>query len=158
MHKPEFFKLTQKYYLIYISKKNIFLEKIDISQRLPKPRQNDSLLLSQFYTRSSKMTKKQFYPNWKEIVVYSDKGTQPEILVETEKYKAVIGGLVAGNQMPPHAEGPAIFHFLEGSGWVTVDEERLAVNAGATVVVPDGAVRGIEAETQMAFLAVRLPQ
>jgi hypothetical protein len=39
-----------------------------------------------------------------------------------------------------------------------VGEERFVVHAGATVIVPDGATRGIEAETQLAFLAVRLPQ
>ena len=104
------------------------------------------------------MTQKILYPHWKDIVVYSEKGTQPQILVETEKYKSVIAGLAAGNLMPPHAEGPAIFHFLEGSGRMTVGEDSFAVNAGATVIVPNGATRGIEAETQLAFLAVRLPQ
>ena len=58
--------------------------------------------------------------------------------------------------MPPHAEGPAIFYFLEGSGQMLVGEESFAVQTGATVVVPDGAMRGIKAETQLAFLAVRV--
>ena len=96
--------------------------------------------------------------DWKEIVTYPKQGIQPHVLVETATYKSVIGGLAAGNAMPPHAEGPAIFHFLEGSGQMTVGDERFAVHAGATVVVPDGAQRGIEAETRLAFLAVRLPQ
>lgn len=104
------------------------------------------------------MTRKILYPHWKDIVVYTEKGTQPQILAETEEYKSVIAGLAAGDRMPPHAEGPAIFHFLEGSGRMIVGEESFAVDAGATVVVPDGALRGIEAETQLAFLAVRLPQ
>jgi hypothetical protein len=30
------------------------------------------------------MTQKYIYPNWKEIVTYSDKGPQPYVLVETE--------------------------------------------------------------------------
>jgi quercetin dioxygenase-like cupin family protein len=98
------------------------------------------------------------YPDWRQVVVYPEKGAQPYVLVEDEKYKSVIGGLTAGNAMPPHAEGPAIFHFLEGSGRMTVGEESFTVHAGATVIVPDGARRGIEAETQLAFLAVRLPQ
>ena len=33
-----------------------------------------------------------------------------------------------------------------------VDGERLAIRPGATVVVPEGAVRGVEAETRLAFL------
>jgi quercetin dioxygenase-like cupin family protein len=104
------------------------------------------------------MTETAIFPNWKELVVYSTAGMQPHVLVETENYKSVIGGMAAGNSMPPHAEGPAIFHFLEGSGKMVIAEETLSVQAGATVYVPNGAKRGIEAGTQLAFLAVRLPQ
>ena len=104
------------------------------------------------------MAEKVLYPDWRKIVVYPAKGMQPQTLVETESYKSVIGGLAAGNSVPPHSEGPAIFHFLEGSGRVIVGEESFTVQSGATVIVPDGARRGIEAETQLAFLAVRLPR
>jgi quercetin dioxygenase-like cupin family protein len=104
------------------------------------------------------MTQQVLYPDWKEVVVYPAKGAQPQVLVENEKYKSVIAGLAAGNSIPPHSEGPSIFHFLEGSGRMIVGEESFTVHAGATVIVPDGARRGIEAETQLAFLAVRLPQ
>jgi len=102
------------------------------------------------------MTQKMLYPDWKEIVVYSEEGPKPQVLAENEAYKCVMGGLVAGNSIPPHPEGPAVFHFLEGSGRMIVGEESFAVSAGATVIVPDGAKRSIEAETQLAFLAVRL--
>ena len=98
------------------------------------------------------------FPNWKELVTYSEKGMQPNVLVETENYKSVVAGMAPGNAMPAHAEGPAIFHFLVGSGKMIVGEETLDVQAGATVVVPNGAERGIEAKTQLAFLAVRLPE
>jgi len=104
------------------------------------------------------MTQKRLYPDWKEIVVYSEKGLQPQILMEGEQYKAVIAGLKPGGKVPPHTEGPAIFHFLEGTGHVLVGEESFPVQTGVTVVVPNGAMRGIEAETQLAFLAVRLPR
>jgi quercetin dioxygenase-like cupin family protein len=104
------------------------------------------------------MTQKRLYPHWKEIVVYSEKDPQPQVLMESEQYKAVIAGLKPGGKMPPHAEGPAIFHFLEGTGHMLVGEESFTVQIGATVVVPNGAIRGIEAETQLAFLAVRLPR
>ena len=33
-----------------------------------------------------------------------------------------------------------------------VEGERLPVQAGATVVVPEGATRGVDAKTQLAFL------
>lgn len=101
---------------------------------------------------------KQYYPDWKEIVTYAEGRPQPQVLVDTGQYKSVIAGLEAGQKMPPHPEGPAIFHFLEGTGQMIVGEETFAVQAGATAVVPDGAVRGITAVTRLAFLAVRLPQ
>ena len=37
-------------------------------------------------------------------------------------------------------------------------DESFPVQVGTTVIVPDGATRGIEAETQLAILAVRLPK
>ena len=49
-----------------------------------------------------------------------------------------------------------MYHFLEGCGWMIVDDERLPVGPGATVVMPAGTVRGIEAETRLAFLATRI--
>ena len=69
------------------------------------------------------MKQRQYYPNWREIVVYSETQPKPHVLVETDKYKAVIGGLEPGGKMPAHPEGPAIFHFLEGTGRIAVGEE-----------------------------------
>ena len=104
------------------------------------------------------MSQNIFFPDWRELVVYPEKGAQPKVLVETDQYKSVIAGLSVGSGMPPHPEGPAIFHFLEGSGQMMVGENSFTVDAGATVIVPDGDLRGIEAKTRLAFLAVRLPQ
>ena len=104
------------------------------------------------------MSQKTIFPDWKETVTYSTSGMNPQVLVETESYKSVIAGMAVGNLMSAHAEGPAIFHFLERSGKMIVGEKTLDVHAGATVIVPDGAKRGIEAKTQLAFLAVRLPE
>ena len=95
-------------------------------------------------------------PNWRDVVVFSAEGPKPYVLSETPMYKAVIIGLTAGSVIPPHVEGAAVFHFLEGTGWVVVGDERLAIQAGGTVIVPDGALRGIEATTRLALLAVRL--
>lgn len=58
--------------------------------------------------------------------------------------------------IPPHPESLGIFHFLEGAGWMTVAGERLAIEAGATVIVPDGVARGLEAKTRLAFMATRV--
>jgi quercetin dioxygenase-like cupin family protein len=102
------------------------------------------------------MVEKLLYPDWREKVVFSDEGPQPAILVETDKLKVILGGLEAGQKIAVHPEALAMYHFLEGTGWMTVDEERFAIEAGVTVITPDGAVRGIEAETRLAFLATRV--
>ncbi len=39
---------------------------------------------------------------------------------------------------------------------MTVDEERFRIEAGAVITMDNGTARGIEAETQLAFLAVRM--
>ncbi len=109
-------------------------------------------------TRRANMTQQVLYPNWQDVVVYPARGAQPKVLVDNEQYRSVIVGLAAGSSIPPHPEGPSVFHFLEGTGRMTVGDESFAVQAGATVIVPAGAARGITAETQLAFLAVRLAQ
>ena len=97
-----------------------------------------------------------FYPDWHEQVVISDKGPQPTILYQTDKFKAVMVGLEAGQKIPLHPEGAGVFHFLQGSGWMLVGEERFPIQPGATVIVPDGVARGMEAEKRLAFVATRI--
>ena len=96
------------------------------------------------------------YPNWREQVVFSAQGAQPRVLFETDKFKVVIAGLEPGQKIPPHPEGAGIYHFLEGTRWMLVGEERLAVQAGATVLSPAGVPRGMEAATRLAFIATRI--
>ena len=97
------------------------------------------------------------YPDWREKVVFGKDGPDPQVLMETEKLKVVLAGLEPGQQIPVHPEGAAVFHFLQGSGWITIGDERLAVKQGATVVLPAGTNRGVEAVTQLVFLAARAP-
>ncbi|MCP4419566.1 MAG: cupin domain-containing protein [Chloroflexi bacterium] len=96
------------------------------------------------------------YPDWKDKAVYSDEGPQPQVLMVDEKVKLILGGLLPGQQIPEHAEAQAIYHFLEGRGWMTIDGERTAVSSGATIVMPEGTTRGMEAETRLTFLATRI--
>lgn len=96
------------------------------------------------------------YPHWREKVVFSPEGPRPQVLLQTEKVKVVLAGLEAGQKIPPHPERQGVYHFLEGEGWMRVDGERLRVGPGATVLVPEGAARGIEAESRLAFMAVRV--
>ena len=97
-----------------------------------------------------------FYPDWREKTSFSPERPQPLIWEESEKLKLISGCLEAGQTIPTHPEALAVYHFLEGSGWMNVDEERYPVHPGATVVTPAGARRGVEAETRLVFLAVRI--
>ncbi len=96
------------------------------------------------------------YPDWKEKVVYAEDGPRPTPLYAQDPLKVIVAGLLPGQKIPPHPEGLAVFHFLEGRGWMIVNEDRLAVSAGSTVITKEGDTRGIEAETKLAFLAVRV--
>ena len=101
------------------------------------------------------MTHTKYYPNWRESVVFTSEGPRHQELIVTDTFRAVLVGLEAGQKIPPHPTSTGAYHFLEGSGWMIVDGERLAVEPGATVVVPNGVPRGIEAETRLAFLGTQ---
>lgn len=96
------------------------------------------------------------YPNWREKVVFSPEGPRPQPLLVEDRVKVVVAGLEEGQSIPPHPETLGVFHCLEGTGWMTVDGERIPFNSGAIVVAPRGSSRGVEAETRLAFLAVRV--
>ena len=105
--------------------------------------------------RNIDMAQTTLYPKWKETVVFDADGPRHQELIVTDTFRAVLVGLEAGQKIPPHPASAAAYHFLQGSGWVTVDDERFAVEPGATVVVPSGIPRGIEAETRLAFLGTQ---
>ncbi len=95
-------------------------------------------------------------PSWKEHVIFSAGMPQPQVLGEDEKLKVIVAGLEPGDKIPVHPEGLAMYHILEGSGWMTVDEKRFAIQPGMIILTPDGAARGMEAVTRLAFLATRI--
>ena len=95
-------------------------------------------------------------PDWKDKVVYAKDGPQPHIVMEDAKFKVILAGLEPGQRIPSHPEAAAVYHILEGSGWMQVDEERKAVGPGSIVITLQGASRGVESETHLAFLAVRI--
>ncbi len=100
-------------------------------------------------------SQKLLYSDWKEIVAFSPNGPNPQMLLETDKLVVVVVGLEAGQKISPHNAPTSVFHILEGSGWMIVNGERLAVKQGATVIVPDGGSRGVEAETKLVFLGAQ---
>lgn len=109
-----------------------------------------------FIHEEEKQMQSTFYPDWHEKAVFSSEGPKPQVLAENEKLKVIIGSLEPGQKIPPHPEAQAVYHFLEGNGWMTVDGERYSVHTGATVITAQGVARGVEADTRLVFLAVRI--
>jgi quercetin dioxygenase-like cupin family protein len=95
-----------------------------------------------------------FYPDWKEKVVYSVEGPQPQPIMETEHFKVVVVGFLAGQKMALHPAPSGVYHFIEGTGWMSVNDEHLPVGPGAIVIVPPDAKRGFEATTELSFFVV----
>jgi quercetin dioxygenase-like cupin family protein len=108
------------------------------------------------FIAQEKTSMSHWYPDWRERVVFSPDGPQPQILLANDRLKVILAGLEPGQKIPPHPEGLAVYHILAGSGWMVVDGDRQAIRAGATIITPEGATRGMEAETQLAFLATRV--
>ncbi len=104
------------------------------------------------------MTEATLFPNWQDKVVYEADGPhpQPQVLMVDDKVKVLVAGLEPGQQIPEHPEAASVYYFLAGSGWMLVDGERWPVSAGAIITMPAGTVRGLEAETRLAFLATRI--
>lgn len=102
------------------------------------------------------MSQIKYFPDWQQLVVFGPGGPQPTILVADEKIKIIMAGLEPGQIIPEHPEATAIYYFLTGNGWMTVDGERTPVAAGMSIFMPAGASRGLEAETRLAFMATRI--
>lgn len=93
-----------------------------------------------------------YFPDPKSKAVFAADGPKPQFLIDTPQFKALVVGLNAGQQIPVHPGEAAMYHFLEGEGLMTVDEETFAVKPGVTVITPSGAKRGMNARTRLVFL------
>jgi quercetin dioxygenase-like cupin family protein len=78
------------------------------------------------------------------------------VLFDDGQLKVVMAELQPGQSISQHPEGRSVFHFLEGKGVMTIDGQPVEVGAGMTIVLKDGTLCGIQAETRLAFLATRL--
>jgi quercetin dioxygenase-like cupin family protein len=98
----------------------------------------------------------QYYPDWKDAVAYMPQGPKQNPLYLDEQFKVLTAGLEPGHSIPEHPEGRSVYFFLEGTGTMKVDGEAVEVRPGSILVMPDGAVRGLQAHTRLAFLAARV--
>lgn len=96
-----------------------------------------------------------YFPDVRVCALFDTDGPRPQFIVDSRNLKAIVAGLEAGQQIPPHPESIAVYHFLEGDGVMTVNGEVFSVAAGATVVTPPGAARGLRAASRLIFLAVK---
>jgi len=96
-----------------------------------------------------------FFPDTKSKAVFAANGPKPQFLIETPQFKALVVGLEAGGKIPVHPGEAAAYHFLEGEGRMTVDDEIFEVRPGVTVIAPSGAKRGMEAKTRLVFLGAK---
>lgn len=87
--------------------------------------------------------------------VFASDGPKPHFLIDTPAFKALVVGLEPGQQIPFHTGEAAMYHFLEGAGLMTVGEQTFAIQPGATVIVPAGVARGVNAKTRVIFLGAR---
>lgn len=97
------------------------------------------------------------YAKWEDSVRFGDQGPSPTTLIETPRLKVVLVGLRADQAIPMHPSPEALYHFLQGSGTMTVDGQAFEVRPGATVIAPSGSRRGISAVTDIVFIGTTLP-
>ena len=93
-----------------------------------------------------------YFSDTKSKAIFSAEGPKPQFLFDTPQFKAWVVGLEAGGQIPYHPGEAAMYHFLEGEGLMTVDEETFAIKPGVTVIAPSGTKRGMNAKTRVVFL------
>ncbi|MBK8051117.1 MAG: hypothetical protein IPK16_30865 [Anaerolineales bacterium] len=96
-----------------------------------------------------------FFPAVHELAVFDGDGPRPQFLLDTEKLKVIVVGLEPGQQIPAHPESLAVYYFLAGEGIMTVDDEVLAVTAGARPSSPRPAPARMRATSRLTFLAAK---
>lgn len=93
-----------------------------------------------------------YFADTKSRAVFSEDGPQPQFLIDTPGFKTLVVGLEAGAQIPVHADEAAMYHFLEGTGLMTIGDEIFEIKPGVTVIAPAGVKRGMNARTRLIFL------
>ncbi len=100
----------------------------------------------------SDTTSQIYFSDTKAKAIFSSEGPKPQFLIDTPKFKALVVGLEAGGQIPVHPGESAMYHFLEGTGLMTVGDEVFEIKPSVTIVVSSGVKRGMNAKTRVIFL------
>ena len=103
----------------------------------------------------SDTTSQIYFVDIKAKAVFAADGPKPQFLLNTLNFKALVVGLEVGGQIPIHPGEAAMYHFLEGTGFMTVGEDTFEIKPGVTIVAPSGAKRGMSAKTRIIFLGCK---
>jgi quercetin dioxygenase-like cupin family protein len=93
-----------------------------------------------------------YFADTKSKAVFAADGPEPQFLIDTPQFKTLVVGLEAGSHIPAHPDQAAMYHFLEGTGLMTIGEDVFEIKPGVTVIAPSGVKRGINAKTRLIFL------
>ena len=75
----------------------------------------------------SDTTSQIYFVDVKEKAVFATDGPKPQFLIDTPQFKALVVGLEAGGQIPVHPGETAMYHFLEGTGLMTVGDKSFEI-------------------------------
>lgn len=96
-----------------------------------------------------------YFADTKSRAVFAAEGPQPQFLIDTPGFKTLVVGLEAGSYIPAHPDQAAMYHFLEGTGLMTIGDEVFEIKPGVTVIAPSGVRRGMNARTRIIFLGAK---
>jgi quercetin dioxygenase-like cupin family protein len=86
-----------------------------------------------------------------------EKGILSRTIYNADRMKAVVFGFGQGEELSEHtASMPAVLHFLQGRGKVTLDDDTVEAQPGTWVHMPAGMRHSIQANTPVVMLLLLL--
>lgn len=99
------------------------------------------------------MERAKLYTSWEDGVEFAPDGPMRKKLIDTPEYTSVLVRMEEAQSLPPHTAMAGTYHAIQGSSRMTAGDAEFEVGPGATVVIPEGAPRGVRADTRLVFLA-----
>lgn len=76
----------------------------------------------------------EYFSDPQEKIVFLVDGPQPQSLFAEGEIKVIVAGLNAGPKIPVRPEGLSVYQFIEGTGTMVVDGERLQIKPGVVII------------------------
>jgi len=92
------------------------------------------------------------------LIAFSGESHTKNVFFESDKIKAQVMGLEAGQEIPPcRMDHDVIFVVLDGTGRLIADGEEVAIMKSSFALVPkEKQSRSLKALTKMALLAIQV--